>query len=68
MREIGVGFGRRAGRAFHEVLREEGGAFGVDLFLHPLEKRNEVTLPVASDDLGVLRGAVVKLGRVQIAQ
>ena len=68
MREIGVGFGRRAGRAFHEVLREEGRAFGVDLFLHPLEKGNEVTLPVTPGDLGVLRGAVVKLGRVEIAE
>ena len=59
VREIGVGFGRRAGRAFHEILREKGGSFGVDLFLHPLEKGNEVTLPGTSDDLGVLRGVVV---------
>ena len=68
MREIGVGFGRKSGRAFHEILREEGGSFGVDLFLHPLEKGDEITLPGSSDDLGVLRGAVVKLCRVEIAQ
>ena len=66
--EIGVGLGGGVGGALHQVLREEGGAFGVDFFLHPFEERDEVAFLDAGEDFGFLCGAVVKLGRVEISE
>ena len=59
--EIGVWFGRRSGGTFHQVLWKESRSFGMDLFLHPIEKRAEVALLRALDDFRILHRALLTL-------
>lgn len=63
---MGVGFG--AGRLFHEVLREVGGAVLVDVFLHPVEERDEVGFGKGRGDVCVFHRCFEELGGVDVAE
>lgn len=67
MGEVGGGVGDFAGGFFHEVLGEEAGAVGVDVFLHPVEEGDEVATFEGGGDAGILHGGVEELGGVDIS-
>ena len=68
MGEVGGGVAFGAGGTLHEVLREEGGAFLVDVFLHPAEEGGEIAFGEGGGDDGVVLGGVEELGGVDVAE
>ena len=66
--EVGGGVRFGASGGLHEVLREEGGAVLVDVFLHPAEEGEEVAFGEGGGNGGVVLRGVEELGGVDVAE
>ena len=66
--EVVGAFGGAAGGGFHEFLRREGGAFGVDFALEPAEEGGGVGFGEGVGDGVVLHGGAEELRRVEVAE
>jgi len=60
--EVGLGIGFGPGSLCHEILREEGGAVLMDVFLHPAEEGKEVAFVEGGGDGVVFYGGFKELG------
>ena len=68
MGEVVDAFGGATGGRFHEILWKEGGTFGMDFALEPLEEGGGVGLGECAGDGGVFQGALEELGGVEVAE
>ena len=68
MSEVVCSFGWSAGGGFHQFLRHEGGAFGVDFCLEPVEEGGGVCFGKSGGDGWVLHGGGEELGGIEITE
>lgn len=68
MREVVFSLSGVAGDCSHEVLRMEGGAFGVDVCLEPREEGGGVSFGEGSGDGAVFQGRSEELGGIEVTE